>query len=120
MAPYDFTHIFSNLKKNTPPRTLVDGKHETILMKWIINFNGRIDNKWRICQTYSIWMKACNSSKELTCYVISLLIFHDIVQGVKFQCMDMTTKLVKKLQIQFPQHVINEALDIVCPHFKYL
>jgi hypothetical protein len=29
MAPYDFTQVFSNLKKNIPPRTLVDGKHET-------------------------------------------------------------------------------------------
>jgi hypothetical protein len=97
MAPYDFTHIFSNLKKNSPSRTLVDGKHETILMKWIINFNSRIDNKRQICQIYCIRVKACNSSKELTCYVISLPIFHDIVQGVKFQCMDITTKFVKEL-----------------------
>jgi hypothetical protein len=45
MSSYDFIHILSNLKKNIPLRTLVDGKHETILMKWIINFNSRIDNK---------------------------------------------------------------------------
>ncbi len=99
MSSYDFTHIFSNLKKNIPPRTLVDGKHETILMKWIINFNSRINNKQHICQTYCIWVKTCNSSKELTCYVIGLPIFYHIVQGVKFQCMDITRKLVKELQV---------------------
>jgi hypothetical protein len=98
----------------------MDGKHETILMKWIINFNSRIDNKRHICQTYCIWVKACNSSKKLTCYVITYLFLHDIVQGVKFQCMDITTKMVEELQVRFPQHVINGALDIVCPHSKYL
>jgi hypothetical protein len=120
MAPYDFIHIFSNLKKNIPPRTFVDGKHQTILMKWIINFNSRINNKRHIWQTYCIWVKVCNYSKELTCYVISLPIFYHIVQGVKFQCMDITTKLVKELQVQFPQHVINKTLDIICSHSKYL
>lgn len=99
----------------------MDDKHETILMKWIINFNSRINNKWHICQTYYIWVKVCNSNKKLTCYVISLRIFLPHCARCEIPMHGYSNKIgYKELQFQFPQHVINETLDIVCPHSKYL
>jgi hypothetical protein len=68
----------------------------TILMRWIIDMNNRIYHLAFEYQTYHIWVKAWDSDKRVTCYVSKPSFYH-IVQGVKFQCMEVATRLVGKL-----------------------
>jgi hypothetical protein len=70
--------------------------HGTILTRWIIDMNNRIYHLAFECQTYHIWAKAWNFDKRVTCNV-SRFSFYHIVQGVKFQCMEVATRLVGKL-----------------------
>jgi len=60
-------------------------------------------------------VKAQDFNIEMTCYV-NRFIFYHIVQGVKLQCIEDTTKLVKELQAWF-LHVFNEAFIFVYPHY---
>lgn len=77
-------------------QAFVGGMHETILMRWIIDLNDRIYHLAFECQTCHIWAKAWNFDKRVTCYVTRPIFYH-IVQGVKFQCMEVITRLVGKL-----------------------
>jgi hypothetical protein len=77
-------------------QAFVGGRHGTILMRWTIDLNNRIYHLAFECQTYHIWAKAWDSDKKVTCYVIRLIFYH-IVQGVKFQCMEVATRLIRKL-----------------------
>jgi hypothetical protein len=55
----------------------------------------------------------------MTCYV-NRFIFYHVVQGVKLQCIKVTTKLTKELQAWFLQHVLNEAFIFVSPTIGHL
>jgi hypothetical protein len=57
-------------------QTLVDGKHETILMRWIINFNSRIGQLAFECQIDHVWAKAQDFDTKVTCYVTRPIFYH--------------------------------------------
>jgi hypothetical protein len=42
--------------------------HETILMKWIIDFNNGIEHLTFDCQTNHIWTKAWDSHTKMKCH----------------------------------------------------
>jgi len=50
-------------------KTLVKGKHETILMRWFTNLNSGIDHLAFECQTNHIWAQARDSNTKVKCYV---------------------------------------------------
>ncbi len=55
---------------------LVDGRHETILMRWITNFNSRIGQLAFECQIDHVWAKVQDFDTKVTCYVIGLIFDH--------------------------------------------
>jgi hypothetical protein len=59
-------------------QALVDGRHETILIRWIINFNSRIGQ----LAFDRVWANAQDFDTKVTCYVTGP-IFDHIVLGVK-------------------------------------
>jgi len=71
----------------------VKGNHETILMRWVINFNNGIDHLAFECQTNHIWAQAHDSNVEVKFYV-TRDIFEAFVVGAKFQCLEGASKLV--------------------------
>jgi hypothetical protein len=97
----------------------VEGKRETILMRWFTNLNDGIDHLAFECQTNHIWAEARDSNTKVKCYVTKD-IFEAIVVGVKFQCLEIVSKLVVELDTCFPIHELHEALDIVYLHYWLL
>jgi len=71
----------------------VKGNHETILMRWVTNFNDGIDHLAFECQTNHIWAQAHDSNAEVKFYVIKD-IFEAFVVSAKFQCLEGAPKLV--------------------------
>jgi hypothetical protein len=57
-------------------QTFVDGRHETILMRWISNFNSRIGQLAFECQIDRVWAKAQDFDTKVTCYVTRPIFYH--------------------------------------------
>lgn len=57
-------------------QTLVDGRHEAILMRWIINFNSRIGQLAFECHIDCVWAKAQYFDTKVTCYVTRPIFYH--------------------------------------------
>jgi hypothetical protein len=85
-------------------QSIVEGTHETIMMRWIINLNKGIDHLAFEYQTNHIWSQAWDFNTKVKCYV-SRGIFGKVVIGVKVQCLKVATKLVVELHTCFPHHV---------------
>jgi hypothetical protein len=91
----------------------VEGIHETIMMRWIVNLNKGIDHLTFDYQTNHIWAQAWDFNMRVKCYVTKG-IFGKVVKGVKVQFFEATTKLVVELHTCFLHH---EALGIMYPHY---
>jgi hypothetical protein len=90
----------------------VKGNHETMLMKWVTNFNNGIDHLAFECQTNHIWAQTHDFNTEVKCYAIRD-ISETFVVGAKFQCLEEASKIVAELHTHFPLCELHEALGIV-------
>jgi hypothetical protein len=93
--------------------------HETILMKWIIDFNNGIEHLTFDCQTNHIWTKAWDFHTKVKCHVNTN---HGHFLPSCGRCQAPMFKGSLKINIFllhtcFPKHEVNKIFGIVYPHY---